>query len=67
MRSRCCSLAAFSAWAPLAAMSTIASPERSSVCLISPAMSVSSSTTSTRVLLLARVPTDTLGPDDGDW
>ena len=36
MRSGGCSLASLSAWSPLAATSTMASPERSSVCLIEP-------------------------------
>ncbi len=53
MRSGVCSLASLRAWSPLAATSTMASPERSSVCLTRPAMSFSSSTTSTRILSVA--------------
>jgi len=54
IRSGVCSLASFSAWSPLTAISTIASPLRSSVCLTRPAMSFSSSTTRTRVLSALR-------------
>ena len=54
IRSGGCSLASFSAWSPLAAISTMVSPLRSSVCLTSPAMSFSSSTTSTRIFSAPR-------------
>src|SRR5688572_24497115 len=54
IRSGTCSLESLSAWSPLPAISTVVSPLRSSVCLIRPAMSFSSSTTSTRILSLVR-------------